>query len=37
MSGDINDLWIWRWENTDDLQAAGMTFTPRGWLCDDFS
>ncbi|KAE9986622.1 hypothetical protein EG328_005231 [Venturia inaequalis] len=37
MTGDINDLWIWRWIDTDDLQAAGMTFTPRGWLCDDYS
>ncbi|KAE9968401.1 hypothetical protein BLS_005884 [Venturia inaequalis] len=22
MTGDINDLWIWRWIDTDDLQAA---------------
>ncbi|QDS74259.1 hypothetical protein FKW77_003090 [Venturia effusa] len=38
MSGDINDLWIWRWGNTDDLYAAdvGLTFIPRGWLCDNF-
>lgn len=37
MTGDINDLYVWKWQNSEDLYGEGMTFRPRGWLCDDFS